>query len=84
MAAALVADVRDLVAGDLHLRQRAAWATVAPGTEVDATAIRLAKTPGACARPGPLLGEHTDQVLRDVAGLGAAELAELRANGVVA
>jgi formyl-CoA transferase len=31
----------------------------------------------------PRLGEHTDEVLRGMLGLGAAELAELRAQGVI-
>ncbi len=32
---------------------------------------------------GPMLGEHTDAVLREVAGLGEAEIAVLRADGVI-
>jgi hypothetical protein len=34
--------------------------------------------------PGPLLGEHTDEVLASVLGVGAGELAVLRAAGIVA
>jgi crotonobetainyl-CoA:carnitine CoA-transferase CaiB-like acyl-CoA transferase len=34
-------------------------------------------------RPPPLLGEHTDEILRDVAGLSAAAIAQLHADGVV-
>jgi crotonobetainyl-CoA:carnitine CoA-transferase CaiB-like acyl-CoA transferase len=33
---------------------------------------------------GPALGEHTDVVLRDLAGLTDAELATLRAANVIA
>jgi crotonobetainyl-CoA:carnitine CoA-transferase CaiB-like acyl-CoA transferase len=32
--------------------------------------------------PAPLLGEHTEEVLRDLAGLSAEEIAELQAAGV--
>ena len=34
-------------------------------------------------RPPPLLGEHTDEILRTVLGLSAAEVEKLRADGVV-
>jgi succinate---hydroxymethylglutarate CoA-transferase len=40
-------------------------------------------TPVDDSRPPPALGEHTDQVLRDVAGLGEAELAKLREKKVI-
>jgi len=33
--------------------------------------------------PSPLLGEHTDAVLRELCGLDSAELAELRRTGVI-
>jgi CoA:oxalate CoA-transferase len=33
--------------------------------------------------PSPLLGEHTDAVLSELCGLGDAELAELRREGVI-
>lgn len=42
----------------------------------------LADTPASLRRPAPLLGEHTDEVLRE-AGLSAAECASLRAAGVI-
>jgi crotonobetainyl-CoA:carnitine CoA-transferase CaiB-like acyl-CoA transferase len=45
--------------------------------------IRLHATPGAAAVPPPLLGEHTDAVLRGVLGLTPAAIARLRRDGVV-
>jgi crotonobetainyl-CoA:carnitine CoA-transferase CaiB-like acyl-CoA transferase len=33
---------------------------------------RLSATPARIKAPAPVLGEHTEQVLRDIAGLGAA------------
>lgn len=42
----------------------------------------LAGTPASLRRPAPLLGEHTDEVLRE-AGLSAAECGTLRAAGVL-
>ena len=40
--------------------------------------------PGRVVAPGPLLGEHTDLVLRDLLGLREADIAALRAEGVIA
>lgn len=34
--------------------------------------------------PPPLLGEHTDELLRDVVGLSVEQVAELKGKGVVA
>ena len=42
---------------------------------------RLSATPGILARPAPRIGEHNDEILVPV--LGAAEVARLRAAGVV-
>jgi crotonobetainyl-CoA:carnitine CoA-transferase CaiB-like acyl-CoA transferase len=35
------------------------------------------------ARPAPTLGQHTDEVLREVLGLRDAEIAQLRADGII-
>ncbi|MGE0860281.1 MAG: CoA transferase [Gammaproteobacteria bacterium] len=43
----------------------------------------LAGTPPAVTRPGPLLGQHTDYVLRELLGLPAAEVERLRALGAL-
>jgi formyl-CoA transferase len=39
--------------------------------------------PGDVRWPGPLVGQHTDEILQEL-GLGAAEIAALRSEGVVA
>jgi crotonobetainyl-CoA:carnitine CoA-transferase CaiB-like acyl-CoA transferase len=46
------------------------------------TAVRLSATPGGIRRRAPLVGEQTDEVLRELA-YSDAEIAELRAAGVV-
>jgi crotonobetainyl-CoA:carnitine CoA-transferase CaiB-like acyl-CoA transferase len=46
------------------------------------TPIKLSATPADVSRRAPLLGEHTDEVLRE-AGLSAAEIAALRASGAI-
>ncbi len=46
--------------------------------------FRLTETPGGVFRPAPLLAEHTDEILSDVAGYNESEIARLRAAGAVA
>ncbi len=48
-----------------------------------ASPLRLAATPVRYERAPPLLGEHTDQVLADVLGRDQAQIAALRAGGIV-
>jgi crotonobetainyl-CoA:carnitine CoA-transferase CaiB-like acyl-CoA transferase len=45
--------------------------------------VRLSATPGSVRTPAPTLGEHTDEVLRDMLGLTAAEIAALRDAGAI-
>ena len=45
--------------------------------------VRLSETPGSVRTPAPMLGEHTDEVLRELLGLEAAEIDALRAGGVI-
>ena len=58
--------------------------TTTQGWEVPMTGVvpRFTETPGAIRHPGPTLGEHTDEVLAELLGLGGDELAQLRADGV--
>jgi crotonobetainyl-CoA:carnitine CoA-transferase CaiB-like acyl-CoA transferase len=44
---------------------------------------RLAQTPGYTQWPGPKLGEHTDEVLSTLLNLSSAQVAGLRAQGVI-
>jgi crotonobetainyl-CoA:carnitine CoA-transferase CaiB-like acyl-CoA transferase len=46
------------------------------------TPIELSETPGTYRRPAPLLGEHTDEILKSL-GYQAAEIALLREAGVI-
>ena len=44
---------------------------------------RLSATPGSVRTPSPTLGQHTEEVLRDLLGLGKTEIAALRAAGAI-
>lgn len=46
--------------------------------------FRLTETPGGVFRPAPLLAQHTDEILSDVAGYNESEITQLRAAGAVA
>jgi crotonobetainyl-CoA:carnitine CoA-transferase CaiB-like acyl-CoA transferase len=45
--------------------------------------IKLSGTPVEYLRPAPMLGEHTDEVLKRQLGLDDERLAELKARGVI-
>jgi CoA:oxalate CoA-transferase len=47
------------------------------------TPVKLSRTPGGIKGASPALGQHTDEVLRALLGLSDAELARLRAAGVI-
>ncbi len=45
--------------------------------------VKFSLTPGAITAPPPLLGQHTEEVLGRLLGLSAAELAQLKQDGVI-
>ncbi|MEM7406653.1 MAG: CaiB/BaiF CoA-transferase family protein [Pseudomonadota bacterium] len=51
--------------------------------KVPAITPRLESTPGATRWPGPEVGSHNEEVFKDVLGLDAAAISNLRATGVV-
>jgi crotonobetainyl-CoA:carnitine CoA-transferase CaiB-like acyl-CoA transferase len=51
-------------------------------TPIMATPVVLSETPGRIAAPPPVLGQHTDEILREL-GLSSAEIEDLRASGAV-
>ena len=44
---------------------------------------RLSRTPGGLRRPAPVLGQHSDEVLREILGMATAEIEELKRAKVV-
>jgi len=47
------------------------------------TPIKLSRTPGLVDRPSPELGEHTEEVLNTLLGLGQEQILSLRQSGVI-
>jgi len=87
VAAGLVANAEDLCARDPQLAARRHFVEV-PTPEgrtvrIDGPPFVLSETPAAVSGPGPLLGEHADDVLSGLLGMGAEEIAALRAVGVL-
>jgi crotonobetainyl-CoA:carnitine CoA-transferase CaiB-like acyl-CoA transferase len=84
--AGLVYEPEDMLA-DPHFRARRSLVEVPDPDHgritMPAAVPRLSDTPGRVRWAGPALGQHTAEVLGELAGLGDAELAELRQAGVV-
>ena len=49
----------------------------------DRSELDLSLTPGSLDRPAPMIGEHTEQVLREIFGLSEDEYRSLEADGVL-
>jgi crotonobetainyl-CoA:carnitine CoA-transferase CaiB-like acyl-CoA transferase len=85
--AAPVENGRDLVEDDEHLRARGFYVAlrhpVAGEFLHEGICVRLADTPGRIERPAPTLGQHTDEVLRELLGLDERELVRLRTDGAL-
>lgn len=73
---------------DPQLRARCYWAHVQTpeGEEVilDGTPINMSATPGYVAKPGPLLAEHTEAVLKRLLNFSDEQITQLKADRVVA
>jgi benzylsuccinate CoA-transferase BbsF subunit len=83
-----VADAEDLCVHDPQLKARGYWVRLKTpeGDEVvlDGVPYRLTRTPAFVSGPGPLLGEHTTDVLQRILGLSEGDIEALRAARVIA
>ena len=84
--AGMVNDSRDLFE-DAQLRHREQFQRL-EHPEIgqypsDRSEFKLSRTPGALDRPAPLLGQHTEYVLREMIGLSEEEYGSLKEDGVL-
>jgi crotonobetainyl-CoA:carnitine CoA-transferase CaiB-like acyl-CoA transferase len=54
-----------------------------PELQLVASPLKLSATPVRHDRPPPLLGQHTEEVLREWLGWDAARIDDLRSKGVI-
>jgi formyl-CoA transferase len=77
----------DQVYNDPQVRHRGMKIDVphplAGSVALTANPIKFSRTPIAYDRPPPLVGEHADELLRDLLGKSAAEIAALREKKIV-
>ena len=77
----------DLAERDDHLRARRFYETpehpVAGSFKIDRSPIVASRTPLPPIKPAPLVGQHTEEVLREVLGLSQAEIDRLILDEVV-
>ena len=87
LAAAAVRDARERIDEDSANEGFDLWPEVEHSAmgkvRVDGLPVRFSRTPQKIRRGGPCLGEHTEKVLGELLGIGAEEVAALRAEGVV-
>lgn len=85
IAAGVVQSMGDLLWRDPQMRARGALQPI-PHAEAGrwrypAPSFQLSHTPYALRRPAPMLGEHTREVFRDLAGLSEREFTSLKEDG---
>lgn len=87
VAAGVVRTAADIVDHDPQLQHRGHWVKLQHPemgeTVYNAPPFRISDHPVTPLHAAPLLGQHTDDVCRDVFGLGDAEIGVLRSNGVL-
>jgi len=75
----VLADPQVRAMGDLYPMQVRGSEVTAP---VAGPPFRLSKTPGVMAESAPSLGQHTDEVMKEL-GYGESEIADLRAKRII-
>jgi len=87
VAAGVVANAEDLCARDPQLAARGHFVDVPTpegrSVRIDGPPFVLSETPARVSGPGPLLGEHTDEVLATLLGMRADEIGALREDRIV-
>lgn len=82
-----VLSIPELVNTDPHVRDRDMIVDVEQpflgAIKLCNSAIKMSETPSCLRGRGPLLGEHTDEVLMDLLGLSTERITDLHHNGII-
>ena len=85
--AGVVQNAEDVVTRDLQLAHRKHWLSLKHpemGTTIyNAAPFRASRLPRGATRPAPLLGEHTEEICRDLLGMTREQVETLRRQGVL-
>ena len=85
--AAVIQNARDCLEADAHLREREYYVYLdhpeAGRTAYDGPGFRLSKTPAQYRTPAACLGEHNEQVCKEILGLSDEEIADLMVEQVL-
>jgi benzylsuccinate CoA-transferase BbsF subunit len=85
--AGVVQTAADVIQRDPQLAHRGHWVTLAHAemgrTIYNAPPIRFSRTPVELKQPAPLLGEHTEEICRELLGLSDDETRKLKEEGVL-
>ncbi len=78
--AGVVQNARDVLEGDEHLKARGYYVYLdhpeAGRSAYDGPPFRLSSTPGLLRSPAPLLGQHNEQVCKEILGMTDEEIAQ--------
>ena len=87
VAAGVIQSGKDLLEDDLQMKAREHFVQVehseAGSQMVDSVRIKLSSTPGRVRRPAPLLGEHSEYVLKEHLGISDDEYDSLLVEGII-
>jgi crotonobetainyl-CoA:carnitine CoA-transferase CaiB-like acyl-CoA transferase len=87
VAAGVIQSGKDLLEDDLQMKAREHFVRMehpeAGGQMVDSVRIKLSSTPGSVRRPAPLLGEHSEYVLKNLLAISDDEYDSLLIEGVI-
>jgi len=85
--AGVVQDAEDLLVHDPHLKARGYYVYLDHAdtghSAYDTMGFRLSATPGKLSRPAPRIGEHTEQVCKDILKMDEDKINELVVEGVI-
>ena len=56
---------------------------IAGSLQIVGPPVKFSKTPGRVTKPAPLLGEHTEEILRDLIGYNTEDIEHLKDEGVI-